>query len=211
MIEISAIGTLREALTLVDNTVAKTIKTVLGSTFIVIKAEQDTNSPTEQYATVKTMVNTGETSDAKGNTVIHNSTDPVTGDETSVFSNIVVVFVKFYKGDALINASEVTQSLKMKSIHYGIFGIDKRIGLRGYTPPTENNVPIDQQGWESGATFTMTINVLSKQVVLGGLGVIETVQGLVVDGLGIDVYTDNIKDPSNKIEQDVFAQYPEQP
>jgi hypothetical protein len=209
MIEISEIGTIREALILVDNTVAKAIKTVLGTSFVVIKAEQDTNSPTEQYATVKTMLNTGETNDAKGNTPIHNSIDPVTGDETSVFSNIVTVFVKFYKGDALINASEVTQSLKMKSIHYGIFGSDKRIGLRGYTSPTENNVPIDQQGWESGAIFTMTIDVLSKQVI--NLGVIETVQGLVIDNSGINIYKDNTKDDSNKIEQDIFVQYPEQP
>ena len=211
MIDIREIGTIREAKKLVEQTVAKLIKVILGTDYIVIKAEEDTNSPTTKYATVKVMTTTGENSDTKGNNPIHTEVDPVTGDETSVFSNILPVFIKFHKGEALEDASDVVQSLKMKSIHYALFGNDKRIGLRGYTAPTENNIPIDQQGWESGATITMTINVLSKQVILGGLGVIETVKGLAIDGYGIDVYTDNTKQPDNKIEKDIFAQYPEQP
>ena len=211
MINISEIGTIREAMALVENTVARLIKTILGTDYKVIRAEEDTNSPTTPYATVKIMRNTSEFNDKKGNNPIYSEVDYTTGDETLVFSNLITIFVKLHKGEALYDASDILQSLKMKSIHYSIFGNDKRIGLRSYTAPTENNIPIDQQGWESGATFTMTINVLSKQIILGGMGVIETVKGLVSDGKGIDVYYDNTKQPENKIEKDIFAQYPEQP
>lgn len=207
MIDIAQIGTTKEALDLVANTVAKVIKLTLGTNYLVIQAEKDTTSPTTEYATVNVLNSLGK-SGGRGNTAIHTEIHPVTGDETVVFTNTVDVIVKFHKGDALINATDVVNALETKTIRYQTFGNDKRIGLNGVSSPKANNVPIDQQGWESGAVITMTVNVLSKQVILGGLGVIETVKGLVVDGYGIDVYTDNTKHVDNKLEKDIFATYP---
>ena len=206
MIEISEIGTLREALSLAEQTVAKTIKTTLGVGYKVIRAEEDTNSPITPYATTKMVMNTGTSKDTKGNIPIHTQFDPITGIETAVFSNIITVLVKLHKGDALYDASDIFQSLQMKAIHYELFGHDQRIGLRGHTAPQTNNTPIDKQGWESGATFTMTLDVLSKQEVF--LGVIEEVKGLEVNNKGLKVYHDNLKDPKHVHKYDIQVRYP---
>lgn len=202
-VPVSEIGTLPEAYELVRQIFGKIIKSTLGMNFPVVLAEKDTSVPTEPYASIKLITSNGEGNAFKGNTPIHTEINAVTGDETNVFSNIVQVVVKFFKGDALLNANLVTQNLNTSTFHYNMFKADSRIGLRGYTEPRENNVPIDQQGWESGALMTFTVDVLSKQVILEGLGVIETVTGFVADDHGIVVYKDDDKTTEDSIKQDI--------
>lgn len=204
-VPVADIGTLPEAYELVRQTFGKIIKLTLGLDFPVVLAEKDTSIPTEPYASIKLITSTGEGNAFKGNTPIHTKISSATGDEINVFSNIVQVVVKFFKGDALLNANLVTQNLNTSTFHYNIFKSNGQIGLRGYTNPRENNVPIDQQGWESGALMTFTVDVLSKQVILEGLGVIEYVTGFAADGHGIKVHKTADKDVNESVTQDIEA------
>lgn len=202
MISISEIGTIEEAEDLVYQTTAKIIKTILGLDHKVKKAEEDTNVNTEPYATMKIL--TLPNQPTWRNDPIHSSVDPVTGDESAIFEDSFIVQVKMYKGNAMARANKVLQSLNMKTYRYQLLGTDKRIGLQNVSAPVTSNTPIDQQGWESGATFSMTYNVLSKMVILGGLGVIEEVNG----GSGVNVYTTNDMTSQDKVTRSFNTSYP---
>lgn len=139
----------------------------------VLKAENDKGEEISPYVTFRTLSTRYSNPSSYGNDPIRSRIYP-DGSCNYVYSYTVPIILNFRKGEAFVDANRVVQSLKNDNKHYLSFGSRDDIGVVGVELVDTANTPIDQQGWETGATVSVTISFLAREYD-AGLSFIENV------------------------------------